>query len=88
MYLVVYTLTSGKDAWVHKGGHTEVSQDKQEDDSIVNGDSHREVLRKPRTAEAREREDAVSISFDHERQDQDRKGRGGYIVVLGTGADM
>lgn len=43
-------LTPWKDAWVHEGGHTEVSQNKQENDSIVNGDSHREVLRKPRAA--------------------------------------
>lgn len=79
--MIAHTLTSGKDAWVHKGGHTEVSQNKQEDDSIVNGDSHREVLRKPRAA-GKEREDTITISFDHECQDQNRTGREMAILYI------
>lgn len=40
LQVVIYTLTSGEDARVHESGHTEVSQDKQEDDSIIDGHSH------------------------------------------------
>ena len=36
--------TSGEDSRIHEGGHAEVGQDKQEDDSIVDGDRHRESL--------------------------------------------
>lgn len=50
MFGCFFPPTSGEDAWVHEGGHAEVGQDKQEDDSIVDGDSHGEVLRQPRAA--------------------------------------
>lgn len=43
-------LTSREDARVHECGHTEVSQNKQEDDSIVDRHSDWETLWEPRAA--------------------------------------
>lgn len=47
----VFRPTSGEDAGVHEGGHTEVSQNKQEDNAIVDRHGNGETLWKPRTPE-------------------------------------
>lgn len=52
--LVFVLLSSREDAGVHERGHAEVSQNKEEDDSIVDGHSDGETLREPRTREAEE----------------------------------
>lgn len=52
--LVLVLLGSWEDARVHECGHTEVSQNKQEDDSIVDGHSYWKTFWKPRAGKAEE----------------------------------
>lgn len=54
VFFVLVLLGSGEDARVHECGHTEVSQNKEEDDAIVDGDGHWETLWEPRTRETEE----------------------------------
>lgn len=51
---ILVLLSSGKDARIHKGGHTEVGQNKHKHNAIVYWHSNRKLLRKPRAREAEE----------------------------------
>jgi hypothetical protein len=37
-------LTSGKDPWVHKGGHAEVGEGEEEDHSVIDGNDGGDML--------------------------------------------
>lgn len=54
IFLVLIFLSSWEYAWVHEGGHAEVGQHKEEDDSIVDGNDWGDVEAEPRAREGKE----------------------------------